>query len=196
MTIIAPPPAPAPSNPLLEHTIPLRFGSDTLHIGEMTIRQTMQLADMQGELAGIDLNQLLSVTPDQRTVVLKALCIMLAVPQDRLLSAKQSELISAVQACVAVNKSFFLQMVDWWVQAVALKVAVQNKLHSTLQTLQQTPPPPPNTQPNTLPNSSNNGHSASAPSSPQATPSAASINTATANTLPTSRPSTTASATS
>jgi hypothetical protein len=180
------------SNPLLEQTITLRFAGAPLVVGEMTFRQTLQLSDMQDELVDIDLSNLVAITKQHQPTVVKVLTIVLGVDRERVLSAKASELEAALQACVALNKSFFLRMMQLWVGAVGVKSQIQRQLVAaqTMQTMQAMPVTPPPAASGSTPL----GQPASAPSSPQGTTSSVSTPTATANTLPISPLSTTAGA--
>lgn len=156
---------------LLGTSIVLNIAGQPFEVSEMTVRQTLQLLGHRQAIASLNFDDLPTLLEKQQDLVLELASIMLGVAKDVLLNAKNSEVMAAIQAAIALNKTFFLQAVQSVVGAMQVKSAIQSQLAS-LQTSATGPAP-------------------SASSLPQATASAMSTPTAPLSSTPTAPPSTT-----
>ncbi len=155
---------------LLGQSITLSLAGQPLQLCEMTVRQTLQLLQHRAAIAALDWSDIPALLEQHQALALTLLSIMLATPEARLLDAKNSELMAALQAGIALNKSFFLQAVQSAVAAMQVKAALQTQL-ANLPTPAAGPAP-------------------SASSSPLATANAMSMPTPPASSTPTAPPST------
>jgi hypothetical protein len=161
---------------LLGTSITLSLAGQPLQVTEMTVRQTLQLLQHRQAIAALDFSDVPALLEQHQDLVITLMAIMLAIDKDRLLNAKNSELMAALQTAIALNKTFFLQAVQSVVAAMQIKAAVQTQISQAqqMQTLQPQPKPP--TPPA--------GPAPSASSSPLATASAMSTPTPPVNSPP------------
>jgi hypothetical protein len=166
---------------LLGNTVTLSLAGQPVQVSEMTVRQTLQLLQHRQAITALDFSDIPALLEQHQDLVLQLVGIMLAVDQQVLLNAKNSELMAALQAAIALNKTFFLQAVQSVVAAIQIKTAVQTQISRAGQTLPPLASPPTPAA----------GPVPSASSSPQATASLMSTPTAQPSSTPTALPSTT-----
>jgi hypothetical protein len=165
---------------LLGTSIKLSLAGQTIEVSEMSVRQTLQLLQHREAIAALDFTDIPKLLAEQQTLMVSLMGIMLSVDQESLLNAKNSELMAALQASIALNKTFFLQAVQSVVAAMQVKAAIQIKLTQAMAQAAPTAQPTTTATPPTQPA----GPAPSASSLPQATASATFIATPPVNSTP------------
>ena len=122
---------------LLNPSQTVLFGGAPLTIEELSVRQAIQLAAMQDQLAGLDWGNLAALAQHSPAVLERVLGIALAVDAERIGRAKLSELQAAISALLGLNKAFFLEALRMLTAGAALASELKAKTQS-----QATPTPP------------------------------------------------------
>lgn len=161
-----------PAQPIPEFTEPhvtIRFGAQELQIQELSVAQVIALSAHTEAIAALDFSDVPKLFARHHQQMIELLSIALAVPQERILDAKASQLTEALAAVIALNKAFFLQAVQAVVQGAILKATVQSQIQAANQALQAKMQAQQKPQPMQPPSQQPSGPMASQPSSPSAT---------------------------